>query len=137
MLLQGQDDAVCNNCSQDHVLKWSVRVKEKLKGQVHSFHFISLHFISFHSGIVNVSYRTLEDVAFNQDSGGNEYLLKGSAKRRADIIKKQRLIKLHENTPLNVTFCAPKHTFFSHHALVEGFMERELPIHALMILPDG
>lgn len=43
MLLQGQDDAVGNNCSQDHVLKWSVRVKEQLKVKWHSCHVISFH----------------------------------------------------------------------------------------------
>lgn len=38
MLLQGQNNAVGYNCSQDHVLKWSVNVKEKLNMRMHSFH---------------------------------------------------------------------------------------------------
>lgn len=38
MLLQGQNNAVGYNCSQDHVLKWSVNVKEKLNIKMHSFH---------------------------------------------------------------------------------------------------
>lgn len=45
MLLQGQDDAICDNCSQDHVLKWSVGVKEHLK--------MKLHIMSFHNNIMN------------------------------------------------------------------------------------
>lgn len=38
MLLQGQNNAVGYNCSQDHVLKWSVNVKEKSNIKMHSFH---------------------------------------------------------------------------------------------------
>ena len=35
MLLQGQHNAVCYNCGQDHVLKWSKSVKEFLWEQIH------------------------------------------------------------------------------------------------------
>lgn len=50
MLLQGQNDAVGYNCSQDHVLKWSVKVKEKFNIKMHSFH--SHHVLgSFFMGI--------------------------------------------------------------------------------------
>lgn len=51
MLLQGQDDAVGNNCSQDHVLKWSVRVKEQLKVKLHSFHSNIINYSMFSYGI--------------------------------------------------------------------------------------
>lgn len=36
MLLQGQDNAVGDDCSQDHVFKWSVGVKE-LKVKLNTF----------------------------------------------------------------------------------------------------
>lgn len=36
VLLQGQDDAVGDDGSQDHVLEWSARVKEHVKIKDHS-----------------------------------------------------------------------------------------------------
>lgn len=39
MLLQGQNNAVGYNGSQDHVLKWSIKVKERLNFKMHLFHF--------------------------------------------------------------------------------------------------
>lgn len=39
MLLQGQNDAVGDDGGQDHVLKWSIKVKERLNFKIHLFHF--------------------------------------------------------------------------------------------------
>lgn len=38
MLLQGQNDAVGDDGGQDHVLKWSIKVKERLNFKTHLLH---------------------------------------------------------------------------------------------------